>query len=171
MNEGLPRVELGDVQDGELVLVHEAERLLKLLLRLARESSDDVGGQREPRDETQHLVRDGFEVSESVLSVHPNQHRVRSRLYRHVQEREDVGPPHSLGDALHVLQHVRWVCHPKAKHHSCRGRYQMPVKFRTPRPFISSGDFPNNWHLALRFSSRNVAPRVQMHIVHMSKCM
>ncbi len=50
------RVELADVGVGEPVLPHERHRGLKILVGLARESTDDVCGQLQARHQLQQRV-------------------------------------------------------------------------------------------------------------------
>ena len=62
-----------------------SQRLLEVLLGLAREADDDVGGDRRVRDLRAHPVDDAEEPRAAVGAAHRLQDPVGAGLQRHVQ--------------------------------------------------------------------------------------
>ena len=76
---------------GEAGLLHDVERGLEVLLGLAGESDDDVGGDGRVRHLLADLVQDAQELGGPVGPAHVLEDLVRAGLQRHVQLRHDVG--------------------------------------------------------------------------------
>ena len=77
---------------------HDPQRLLEVLLGLAREADDDVGGDRGVGDLLADPVDDAEELRAAVGAAHRLEHPVGARLQRHVQARHDVGGLGHRGD-------------------------------------------------------------------------
>mmetsp|Transcript_17703 Transcript_17703/g.42714 ORF Transcript_17703/g.42714 Transcript_17703/m.42714 type:complete len:344 (-) Transcript_17703:501-1532(-) len=132
-DRGRPRVELRDVHDRELVLGHEIERPLEVLLSLCRESADDVCRERDAWHLDEKIVGKLLEVSDRVLSLHVRQHPVTAALHGDVEELEDAGVVEHARDRLHVRQDVRRVRHPHAEHDAVREAADNAVEHRGER--------------------------------------
>src|SRR2546426_894144 len=65
-------------------LTDERDRLLEVLLRLAREADDDVGRERDPGDGAPQRRRDLEVALPRVAAQHPPEHSVRAALHREV---------------------------------------------------------------------------------------
>src|SRR5207237_6390454 len=81
---------VGEGEDrGEPNFVEKRERLLEVLLRLAGETDDDVGREREMGNRRAKLVDESEIESAVVLPLHPAEHAVRPRLNWQVKRRTD----------------------------------------------------------------------------------
>ena len=84
------------------------ERVLEVLLGLAGEPDDQIGGDCGMRDGGAHLLEDRQVAVGAVRAAHGPQHPVRTRLHRHMKGRADIRClRHRLDDVVGELGRVR----------------------------------------------------------------
>src|SRR5690606_26133227 len=89
-------------------LTYDVQGGLEVLLGLAGEADDDVGGDRGVRDQLAYAVEDAEELLLAVRATHRLEHRVGAGLQRHVQLRHHVGGlGHGDDDVVGELGRVR----------------------------------------------------------------
>ena len=115
-----PRVELVDEEAGEVILLHQTQRLREVLCRLRGEPANDVCCYSDARNPAIYKlmltymyidmgnfhvlslesVDNVFEFGEAVFSLHVLEHAVRATLHWHVEEGVDSGVCQDLPNFL-----------------------------------------------------------------------
>mmetsp|Transcript_16119 Transcript_16119/g.54032 ORF Transcript_16119/g.54032 Transcript_16119/m.54032 type:complete len:242 (+) Transcript_16119:651-1376(+) len=90
-NSSGSRVELSDVDNGELVLVEEIHSMLEIFFTFRREATDDVSCYSDIWHVLKQVIHQNFEIFSCVLSFHVLENLVTAALHRDVKELEDAG--------------------------------------------------------------------------------
>lgn len=80
------RIELADVHHWEVVVLHQVNRIVKLLVGLAWETTNDVSGDGQFRHVLNQVVANFLEICHGILPVHLFKYDVISTLNRNVDK-------------------------------------------------------------------------------------
>ena len=122
-NSSWSRVELGDVEHGELVSLDEFACLLVMRCIFGGEAADNVSRQCHRRHLIFQKITHLVELLHRILPIHLVKHVVAATLNWNVQELINTGVLHDVSHCLQVLQNVRWVRHTKSQHRVVRHHF------------------------------------------------
>jgi len=109
------RTDLVDKQAWELIFSTELHRVLKVLVRLSRKSTNDVRGYRDARNFQPQDVDDLAEVVTRVLASHVGQDSVTAALDGHVKKLVDPRMVHDVRDLVQVVEDVGRIRHAESQ--------------------------------------------------------